>query len=47
MGEFWVLGVLEFLLVLLILMTTGRKVKINYANIITELKPDNTAIGYF
>lgn len=43
------LGVAEFtpLVLLRILMIIGRKVKTIYANVIAELKPDNTAIRYF
>lgn len=49
MGQSWVLRVLESppLPLLVILMIIGRKVKISYANVITKLKSDNTAIGYF
>lgn len=38
MGECWVLGVLESSpLALLVIVIIGRKVKINHANVITEL----------
>lgn len=49
MGQSWVLRVLESLPLplLVILMIIGRKVKISYTNVITKLKSDNTAIGYF
>lgn len=48
MGQSWVLRVLESLPLplLVILMIIGRTVKISY-NVITKLKSDNTAIGYF
>lgn len=49
MGQSWVLRVLESppLPLLVILMIIGRKVKISYANVITKLKSENTAIVYF